>query len=91
MSKFGIEGMMQIWADELEENTQIRVNSINPGATRTAMRRAAYPVEDPQTLPTPESIMPLYLYLMGADSKQVNGQQLSVRETCLEDVSKISG
>jgi len=78
VSKFAIEGLMQILADELETNTTIRVNSINPGAVRTAMRRAAYPGEEPTTIPVPESIMPLYLYLMGPDSGEVNGQTLSV-------------
>jgi NAD(P)-dependent dehydrogenase (short-subunit alcohol dehydrogenase family) len=77
VSKFAIEGLMQILADELEVNSKIRVNSINPGAVRTAMRRAAYPGEEPMNIPLPESIMPLYLYLMGPDSSDVNGQTLS--------------
>ena len=54
-SKFATEGLAQTLADELE-NTNIRVNCIDPGAVRTAMRQAAYPAEDPQTLPTPESL-----------------------------------
>ncbi len=77
VSKFATEGFMQILADELEVNTAIRVNSINPGATRTAMRTAAYPGEDYKTLPLPETIMPLYLYLMGPESSEVNGQALN--------------
>lgn len=72
-----IEGMMQIWADELEDNTKIRVNSIDPGAVRTALRAKAYPGESPATLPKPESIMPTYLYLMGPDSQGVTGQAFS--------------
>ncbi|MCK5716181.1 MAG: YciK family oxidoreductase [Thiomargarita sp.] len=78
VSKFATEGMMQILADELE-NT-IRINSINPGATRTAMRAMAYPAEDPMILPTPDAIMPLYLYLMGADSHAVHGQALNAQK-----------
>ena len=81
VSKFATEGIMQILADELEVNTAIRVNSINPGATRTAMRMVAYPGEDPNTLPSPETIMPLYLYLMGPDSHEVNGQALNAQES----------
>jgi NAD(P)-dependent dehydrogenase (short-subunit alcohol dehydrogenase family) len=81
VSKFATEGIMQILAEELEVNTAIRVNSINPGATRTAMRMATYPGEDPKTLPSPEAIMPLYLYLMGPDSKEVNGQALNAVES----------
>lgn len=79
VSKFATEGMMQILADELETNTTIRVNSINPGATRTAMRAVAYPGEDATSLPLPEAIMPLYLYLMGPDSREVNGQALNAQ------------
>ncbi len=81
VSKFATEGIMQILADELEVNTAIRVNSINPGATRTAMRMVAYPGEDPKTVPPPEAIMPLYLYLMGPDSHKVNGQALNAQES----------
>jgi NAD(P)-dependent dehydrogenase (short-subunit alcohol dehydrogenase family) len=80
VSNFAVEGFMQILAAELEANTTIRVNSINPGATRTAMRAAAYPGEDPMTLPPPEAIMPVYLYLMGPDSQGENGQALNAQE-----------
>ena len=78
ISKFAIKGMMQVLADELDTNTTIRVNSIDPGVVRTAMRTMAYPGEEPQTLAQPETIMPLYLYLMGPDSCKVNGQTLSL-------------
>ena len=67
---------MQTLADELETNTTIRVNSVNPGAVRTAMMAEAYPGKDPQSLKPPEAIMPLFLYLMGPDSRTVNGQAL---------------
>jgi len=78
VSKFATEGLMQTLADELE-NTAIRVNSINPGKTRTAMRASAYPGEDPMDLPAPEEIMSQYLYLMGADSKGVTGQAVDAQ------------
>ena len=74
-SKFATEGLAQTLADELE-NTNIRVNCIDPGAVRTAMRQAAYPAEDPQTLPTPESLTGAYLYLLGPDSRRVNGERM---------------
>lgn len=73
VSKFGTEGLMQILADEV---TDIRVNCINPGATRTAMRKAAYPGEDPNRLKTPADIMLPYLYLLGPDSKGLTGQSI---------------
>ncbi|WP_434926614.1 YciK family oxidoreductase [Shewanella sp. HL-SH5] len=77
-SKFATEGMMQVLADECE-NTSVRVNSINPGATRTEMRAKAYPAENPQALKTPEDIMPTYVFLMGDDSLNTNGEALNAQ------------
>ncbi|OUY07790.1 YciK family oxidoreductase [Acinetobacter populi] len=74
ISKFGVEALSKIFAAEMAEYQNIRFNCINPGATRTAMRAKAYPQEDPKTLPTPEDIMPAYLYLMGDDSTGISGQ-----------------
>jgi len=74
ISKAATTNLMQIMADELEENTPIRVNSINPGAIATALRSGAYPGEDPNQLTPVEDIIPSYLYLMGDDSNQINGQ-----------------
>jgi len=79
ISKFATEGMMQTLADEYENSGHIRVNCINPGATRTQMRAYAYPAEDPQNLATPADIQPLYLYLMGPDSRGVNGQSIDAQ------------
>ncbi|MEJ2608791.1 MAG: YciK family oxidoreductase [Candidatus Thiodiazotropha sp.] len=78
VSKFAIEGLMQTLADELE-NSNIRVNSIAPVPTQTSLRAWVYPGEDPLTLPLPESLMGSYLYLMGADSLQVNGEALTAQ------------
>lgn len=77
-SKFATEGMMQVLAHECE-GTTIRVNSINPGATKTEMRAKAYPAEDPTSLKTPQDIMPTYLFLMGDDSLATNGQALNAQ------------
>ncbi|PRB80614.1 YciK family oxidoreductase [Pseudomonas sp. MYb185] len=79
VSKFAIEGLMQVMADEQEGTSEIRVNSVNPGATRTAMRKAAYPAEEPENNPEPAQIMPVFLYLLGPESKKVNGQALNAR------------
>lgn len=79
ISKFATEGMMQTLADELANTSDIRVNCINPGGTRTAMRASAYPAEDPATLCHPDDIMGLYTYLMGDDSLAVNGQSLDAQ------------
>lgn len=79
VSKFATEGLMQTLADELANTSNIRVNAINPGATNTAMRRTAYPAEIPTVNPLPDQIMPLYLYLMGIDSKGINAQSIDAQ------------
>lgn len=80
VSKFALEGLMQTLADEVENTTSIRVNSLNPGGTRTNMRRDAYPAENPETLPTAESLMPVYLYLMSGKAQNIHGKALNARE-----------
>jgi len=79
VSKFATEGFMQVLADELENTTNVRVNSLNPGGTNTAMRRTAYPAETPTDNPAPDDIMPTYLYLMGEDSLGVTGQAFNAQ------------
>ncbi|MDR5618003.1 YciK family oxidoreductase [Arsenophonus sp.] len=72
VSKFATEGLMQVLFDEYKD-TNLRVNCINPGGTRTQMRANAFPSEDPMQLKTPQEIMPIYLYLMGEDSIKQSG------------------
>ncbi len=78
VSKFATEGLMQVMADEYANST-IRVNCINPGATRTAMRARAYPGEDTNLLKTPAELMWLYLYLMSESSLKINGQSIDAQ------------
>ncbi len=79
ISKSGIEGLAQMLADELLNTSNIRVNCLNPGGTRTAMRALAYPGENPMSLKTPQDIMPLYLWLMSAESRGITGQSLDAQ------------
>lgn len=79
VSKFALEGMMQVFADELERNTRIRVNSIDPGPARTRLRAAAYPAEDPAVWPKPEDVVLPYLFLLGPDSQHINGCALRAK------------
>ncbi|EOV9596264.1 YciK family oxidoreductase [Cronobacter dublinensis] len=72
VSKFATEGMMQVLAEEYQSR-HLRVNCINPGVTRTKMRASAFPTEDPDKLKTPADLMPLYLWLMGDDSRRKTG------------------
>lgn len=79
VSKSGLESISQMLADELANTSSIRVNCLNPGATRTQMRASAYPAENADTLQRPEQIMGLYLYLMGPDSKGTTGKSLDAQ------------
>lgn len=78
VSKFATEGMMQVIADEYE-NSSVRTNAINPGPTNTAMRTTAYPGENKKNLPSPEDIMPAYVYLMSHESASINGQVVNAQ------------
>ena len=78
ISKASTDFMMQMWAQELENRPNIRFNSIVPGALQSPQRKKTHPGEVHANLPTMESAMPLYFYLMGDDSIGVTGtiQQL---------------
>ena len=79
VSKFAVEGLVQTWAAEVEGMGALRINAINPGATRTQMRATAYPAENPETLKTAADITPTYLYLLGDASLGINGQSLDAQ------------
>jgi NAD(P)-dependent dehydrogenase (short-subunit alcohol dehydrogenase family) len=76
VSKFGIEALSRILAEELESGGNPRVNAINPGPVRTRMRRQAFPAEDTSRLAVPADIVQPYLWLLGPASRGVNGQSL---------------
>jgi NAD(P)-dependent dehydrogenase (short-subunit alcohol dehydrogenase family) len=75
VSKFALEGLSQVLADELE-GKRIRVNTVNPGRARTVMRRQAYPSEDVTTLPDPATLLEPYLRLLGPRGAGITGQAL---------------
>lgn len=77
VSKFGVEGLMQVLADELTGNSNVRVNSINPGPVRTLMRRQAYPSEALSASAPPETLTGPYLQLLGPRGAGITGQALS--------------
>ena len=79
LSKFATESMMQIFSEELENTSNVRVNSIDPGRVRTKMRAAAYPAEDPLSLLEAKDIMNAYLYLMSNDSLETKGESISAQ------------
>jgi len=78
VSKAANENLMQILADELETNTHIRVNSIDPGPVATALRSLAYPGENPEQLAKPGDVVQPFLYLLGSDSRGTSGEQFEI-------------
>lgn len=79
VAKAGLEALASTLADELANISNIRVNTVNPGATRTNMRASAYPGEDPNSLARPEDRVPVFLYLMGPESRGVTAQRLDAK------------
>jgi NAD(P)-dependent dehydrogenase (short-subunit alcohol dehydrogenase family) len=74
VAKTGLESVRSMWSQELEGEPNIRVNSVNPGRMRTPMRAAAYPAEDPNTLPSPASVTGPFLYLLSAQGRDSDGK-----------------
>jgi len=79
VAKTGLESVRSMLSQELEVEPNIRVNSVNPGRMRTRMRAAAYPAEDPNTLPTPESVTGSFLYLLSARGRGIDGKYLDAQ------------
>lgn len=78
-SKNGLEALSEMMAGELEEDG-IRVNAVDPGGMRTDMRAAAYPDEDPETLPEPYEVTDVFVYLASDRSREVSGHRFKARE-----------
>ncbi len=72
VSKFAIEGLSKTLSEELEK-TNIKTNSLDPKRMRTKMRQTAYPAENIENNPTPESVSPAIVYLMSNEAKGLNG------------------
>lgn len=86
VSKNGLEALSQIMAGELADSG-VRVNAVDPGGMRTEMRAAAYPDEDPETLPRPEDIAAIFVYLASDRSRDVTGERFRAREFSWESVA----
>ncbi len=67
VSKAALEMMARIYAEETQASS-VRVNIVDPGRLRTAMRAAAYPGEDQATLPHPDEITEVFVNLAAATS-----------------------
>ncbi|WP_018857391.1 SDR family NAD(P)-dependent oxidoreductase [Rhizobium sp. 42MFCr.1] len=82
-SKAAVEALARTWAGETQR-TPLRITSVDPGATRTAMRAQAVPGEDPETLPHPSEVAKAILPLVGPDVTET-GKLFIVRENKLVD------
>ena len=78
VSKAGLESMGRAWAAESEQ-TNMKINMMDPGGTRTAMRAAAFPGEDPQTLPSAANVARCFIPLL-ADDCPYHGDVLRARD-----------
>jgi NAD(P)-dependent dehydrogenase (short-subunit alcohol dehydrogenase family) len=79
ISKFGLEGMSQTWASELEE-TGVCVNWVDPGSMNTAMHRAAEPEEDPSEWADPADVTDVFAFLASDESRNVTGKRFQAQE-----------
>ena len=79
VAKHGVETLVQLFHQELSTTTGIRCNSLDPGPCATNLRKVNFPSENPAGLPVPETLMPLYLYLMGDDSSAEQGGRFSAQ------------
>lgn len=76
VSKAGLKNLMDILAAELETYSNIRVNAINPSKIYSGIYTQNFPAANPDLVPSPKDIMPLYLKLLGDFSKKIHGQTL---------------
>ncbi len=74
VSKGGVETLVRIWAQEFEMFPNLRINALIPGPVQTTQRAKTHPGEFKESMPKPEDLMPIYLYLMGKDSHKINGE-----------------
>jgi len=78
-SKAGLLALATILADECESRASLRINAVVPGPMRTPLRMQTHPGEDRSTLPEPKALVPLYLHLIGAQSKAESGVLVDAR------------
>ncbi len=66
-SKAGLESVVRGWADEVANVSNLRVNLVDPGPMRTRIRARAFPGEDPNSQPAPETRTDLFVDLASVE------------------------
>lgn len=79
VAKAGLETLTRIWSDELGAQSPVRINTLIPGPVATTLRARTHPGLDPASLPSPDALMPWYLYLMGEDGRALRGRIVECR------------
>jgi NAD(P)-dependent dehydrogenase (short-subunit alcohol dehydrogenase family) len=79
ISKFGLEGLSQTWAAELQD-TGVRVNWVDPGNLNTEMHRDAEPEEDPSQWAEPSEVTEVFVYLASDESRETHGMRFQAQE-----------
>ena len=72
ISKAATKSMAEIFRDELESTSSLKIFNFDPGATRTSMRAFAYPAEDPSTLKDPQELQKCYEWFFSKESEITN-------------------
>ncbi|WP_295627593.1 YciK family oxidoreductase [uncultured Nitrosomonas sp.] len=76
VAKAGLEALVKIQADEWGQMSDLRINTVIPGLVNSPQRVITHPGEIKQKMRQPDELMPVYLYLMGLDSREISGQTI---------------
>ena len=78
-AKAGLSALAATLADEWEGRANLRIAAVVPGPMRTPLRMLTHPGEDRSALTPPEALVPLYLHLLGAQSKAESGARIDAQ------------
>src|SRR3546814_12738158 len=83
VAKAGLEMLVRLYASETEKTTKIRVNLIDPGVVRTAMRAQGFPGEDPMRHPAPDEITDAFVRLAEPSCTDTRSEERRVGKECV--------
>jgi NAD(P)-dependent dehydrogenase (short-subunit alcohol dehydrogenase family) len=80
VTKAGVATLARELADEWENRAHLRINAVVPGPIASPLRGRTHPGEDKSGMPTPDLLVPLYLYLIAGQSKADSGQLIDAQD-----------